>query len=56
MRVSGLVRAEDVGADNSVSSQRLADARIAYSGTGVIAQSNRAGWLTRFFNGDLNPF
>ena len=56
VRVSGLVRAEDVGADNSVSSQRLADARIAYSGTGVIAQSNRAGWLTRFFNGDLNPF
>ncbi|XOV81504.1 MAG: flagellar basal body L-ring protein FlgH [bacterium] len=56
VRVSGLVRPEDIGADNSVSSQRLADARIAYSGTGEIAQSNRAGWLTRFFVGTVNPF
>ena len=56
VRVSGLVRPEDISADNSVSSQRLADARIAYSGTGEIAQSNRAGWLTRFFVGTVNPF
>ena len=56
VRVSGLVRPEDISADNSVSSQRLADARIAYSGTGEVAQSNRAGWLTRFFIGTVNPF
>ena len=52
VRVSGLVRPEDIGSDNSVSSLRLADARIAYSGTGELADSNRAGWLSRFF---LNP-
>ena len=56
VRVSGLVRAEDIGSDNSVSSQRLADARIAYSGTGALAQANEAGWLTRFFTGSINPF
>ena len=56
VRVSGLVRVEDIGPDNSISSQRLADARIAYSGTGEIAQSNQAGWLTRFFVGNINPF
>ena len=56
VRVSGLVRAEDISADNSISSQRLADARIAYSGTGSLAQANEAGWLTRFFTGTLNPF
>ena len=56
VRVSGLVRAEDIGADNAISSQRLADARIAYSGSGSLAQSNEAGWLTRFFVGTLNPF
>ncbi len=56
VRVSGLIRAEDISADNSISSQRLADARIAYSGTGAIAESNRAGWLTRFFNGSVSPF
>ncbi len=56
VRISGLLRAEDVGPDNAVSSQRLADARIAYSGTGAIAQANSAGWLSRFFMGTLNPF
>lgn len=56
VRISGLVRAEDINSDNSVSSQRLADARIAYSGTGEVAQSNQVGWLTRFFVGSLNPF
>lgn len=56
VRVSGLLRTQDIGADNSVSSQRLADARIAYSGTGAIAQSNQPGWLSRFFFGTVNPF
>lgn len=56
VRVSGLVRSEDIGMDNTVSSLRLADARIAYSGTGEVAQANQAGWLTRFFLGTVNPF
>ncbi|MCB1686737.1 MAG: flagellar basal body L-ring protein FlgH, partial [Pseudomonadales bacterium] len=37
LRVSGLVRPEDVDAYNAVSSLRLADARISYSGTGATA-------------------
>ena len=56
VRVSGLVRPEDISGDNTVSSQRLADARIAYSGTGELAQANEAGWLTRFFLGTVFPF
>ena len=56
VRISGLLRSEDISPDNSVSSLRLADARIAYSGTGELAQANRAGWLTRFFLGAVNPF
>jgi flagellar L-ring protein FlgH len=56
VRVSGLVRPEDINGDNTVSSQRLADARIAYSGTGEMAQANQAGWLTRFFLGTVFPF
>lgn len=52
LRVSGLLRTEDIGDDNSVSSNRLADARIAYSGTGTLAESNVPGWLSRFF---MNP-
>ncbi len=49
LRVSGLLRTEDIGDDNSVSSNRLADARFAYSGTGTLADSNVPGWLSRFF-------
>ncbi len=56
LRVSGLVRKEDIGPDNTVSSLRLADARLAYSGTGEIADSNSVGWLARFFMHPVNPF
>ena len=56
VRISGLVRPEDVDGNNTVSSLRLADARIAYSGTGELADSNKAGWFTRFFLNPLFPF
>ncbi len=56
LRVSGLVRPEDIDSENSVSSLKLADARIAYSGTGDFADSNKAGWLTRFFLSPIMPF
>ncbi len=56
LRVAGYVRAEDIDAENRISSQRVANARIAYSGRGSLADSNRAGWLTRFFNSPWMPF
>lgn len=56
IRVSGLVRPEDVEPDNSVSSTRLANARITYSGTGELANSNKQGWVARFFNTAYWPF
>lgn len=55
MRVTGLVRADDVERDNTVSSQRIANARIAYAGRGALSDANSAGWLTRFFNHPLFP-
>lgn len=56
IRVSGIVRPEDVGPNNEVLSTRIANVRIAYSGTGALAQSNQAGWLARFFNSPIWPF
>lgn len=56
IRVTGVVRPEDIGADNSVPSFKLADARITYSGKGAIADANRMGWLGRFFQSVLSPF
>ncbi len=56
LRVSGFVRPEDIDAENRISSQRVANARIAYTGRGSLADSNQAGWLTRFFNSPWMPF
>lgn len=55
MRVTGLVRADDVERDNSVSSQRVANARISYAGRGALSDANTAGWLTRIFNHPVFP-
>ena len=56
IRITGLVRSEDVNADNTVSSQRVANARIQYSGTGDFANTQERGWLSKFFNGPYSPF
>ena len=56
VRVSGIVRAIDVGPDNTVRSSELADARIVYAGDGLVADSSRAGWLTRLVSSALWPF
>jgi flagellar L-ring protein precursor FlgH len=56
LRLKGYLRAADIDADNQVSSLRVANARIAYSGQGALADANSPGWLTRFFTGPLMPF
>ena len=56
IRVSGMLRKEDVSLDNVVSSTKLANARISYSGTGDLADSQKMGWLGRFFNSVIWPF
>lgn len=45
--ISGVIRPEDVTSDNVISSQYIADARIVYSGNGVVNDKMRPGWLTR---------
>lgn len=56
IQVSGYVRPDDVDTENRLSSQRIANARISYTGKGTLADSNTAGWLTRFFNSPWMPF
>lgn len=56
IRISGLVRRQDIGPNNSVESTRLADARISYSGTGAAHDANVMGWMSRFFISPLWPF
>ena len=56
VRLRGFLRAADIDANNMVSSQRIANARIAYGAQGTLADTNQPGWLTRFFLGPLMPF
>ncbi|MFL6675105.1 MAG: flagellar basal body L-ring protein FlgH [Massilia sp.] len=56
LRLKGYLRAADIDADNQVSSQRVANARIGYAAQGALADANSPGWLTRFFVGPLMPF
>ncbi len=48
IRITGMIRPEDVTTDNSVSSQKVANARIHYGGTGDLANTQEQGWLTSF--------
>lgn len=50
VQLTGIVRPQDIGADNRVLSTRIADAQLRYSGTGEVARQSRQGWLSRFFD------
>jgi flagellar L-ring protein precursor FlgH len=56
IRLTGMVRLDDINRHNQVSSQSVANARISYAGRGVMNDSNSAGWLTRFFSHPFFPF
>ena len=46
IQVSGVIRPEDVGPNSTVLSRRLANAQIAYRGSGDLANATKAGWGT----------
>lgn len=56
IRISGIVRPQDILQDNSVPSTRVADAQIGYTGKGSLADANTQGWLSRFFNSKWMPY
>jgi flagellar L-ring protein precursor FlgH len=56
IRLRGIVRPVDVRADNTILSTQIANAQVAYGGSGTLADSNSPGWLTRFFNSPVWPF
>ncbi len=49
MRLTGIVRPEDIDANNAISSQRITNARISYSGNGQVGNASRGGILTQLF-------
>ena len=56
IRIAGVIRPLDVKPDNTLLSSKLADAQIAYSGEGFLADANNQGWFAQFLNGKWWPF
>ena len=50
LKISGIVRPEDIASDNTVFSFKLADARIQYTGKGDNQNASRPGWWARFWH------
>ena len=56
IRISGLVRPEDISTDNKVSSERLAEAKVDYVALGDHANTHEPGWFTKALNSPWFPF
>lgn len=50
MVISGLVHKSAILSDNSVLSTQMAESTISYYGKGVLADKQKAGWLTRLLD------
>lgn len=56
VQVTGLIRPVDITPENTIQSSQIADASITYGGRGILADSNRAGWMTRLLTSPIWPF
>lgn len=55
VRVSGIIRPEDIQSNNTIESHRIADARISYSGRGALTNATKPGWLMKIITSSLWP-
>ncbi len=55
IRLAGVIRPDDISSSNTVSSKKVADAEISYTGTGDMNDSVTKGWLSRYF-AYVSPF
>ncbi|WP_250884121.1 flagellar basal body L-ring protein FlgH [Glaciecola sp. XM2] len=55
IRLTGVIRPADVTPTNEIESNKIANARIQYSGTGSFARAQEKGWLTQFFSSSWWP-
>ncbi len=53
--LTGVVRPRDISGENVVQSTYIADARISYSGSGIVNDQQRPGWLVRILD-NIWPF
>lgn len=55
IRLSGIIRPQDIKPDNTITSDRVANARISYGATGQVNNTNAQGWFARFVWSPLFP-
>ncbi len=53
--LTGIVRSVDITAANTISSNKILNARISYTGKGAISDKQNPGWLTRTID-NIWPF
>ena len=55
IRLTGVIRPQDINSNNTVTSSKVANARIQYAGTGTFADVQEQGWLSSFFSSSWWP-
>lgn len=55
IRLTGIIRPQDITSANTIISSKVANARIQYSGTGTFAEVQEQGWLSKFFSSSWWP-
>ena len=48
--ITGIVRPKDISGNNTVFSYQVANAEVAIQGTGMVAEAEAPGWISRIFN------
>lgn len=54
--LEGRVRQQDIGENNTIASNRLADGKISYVGAGILGDQQSPNWFTRLFGFLFRPF
>ena len=55
IRLSGIIRPQDISTTNSVSSAKIAEAQIEYVGAGILDSASKPGWGSALFRA-ISPF
>ena len=55
IRLSGIIRPQDISTTNSVASSKIAEAQIEYVGAGILDSASKPGWGSALFRA-ISPF
>jgi flagellar L-ring protein FlgH len=55
LALTGIVRQNDLAADNSIETVSIGDLRVEFNGKGIASADNGPGWLFKFFE-KISPF